>query len=634
MYVSLNITWGIAKILYLGNQSLMPTQYYISIHERARKASASRYINRPIYQTCKNIINNKEINLTNEERRILSKYILEGKLNGLELQNKEEELLALSLTIIEKLKEYSQKLKVATCQFNFVIKDYDTMREFPEEILKSMAQDAEKAHDGPWTVNLDPALMNPFMEYCPDRTLRWKVWDANVTRGSILHDKSVQTSTVLEEIRFERNKRAKLLGYKTYVDLSMETKMAGSLENVYQTLDSLLETACPAQEYEIKELTAFASKSGLEGVLQQWDIPYWSRRQLLHLYKYSEEDFRNYFPLPKVLSGLFELTEKLFSVKIVENKKVDVWHKDVRFFDIFDLKQSSTNPVGSFYLDFYSRGDEKVQVSQDVGYMVPIKERSKASNTKPLVALIFNFQPPSGDEPSLLSFRDVRILFQKFGHMLPHTLTTIDYAEIAGLAFVEWDAAFISDYFFDNWLSKPSLLRKISSHKDTGEPLSEEMIETIKNMKSHLSGYHLCKELYLSKLDLELYQSKEFWRNIMSRLWKKYFVIPQNKRDNHVCSFEVIFSGDFAASYYSNIWSQMIAADLYNAFEEVLSEDEQMIREIGSRYRKTFLALGGSTPTSEIFRQFRGRDPNPKALLTNLKLDVKSRMLESTREKV
>ncbi|XP_043252201.1 probable cytosolic oligopeptidase A [Colletes gigas] len=634
-YTSLNITWSISKILYFANHCVMPTQYYARIHERAKRAAASRLINMPIYVACRNIINNKEIKLPNEQNKILLKYILEGRLNGLDLsERKKIELIELSFSLINKTKEYAEKLEVAINQFTLTLRDPMILRDFPEEVLKIMAKDNKQYQDGPWTVTLDPIIKKSFMEYCPDRALRWKVWDADVTKTSILQERLLQTSTLLEEIRFERNKVAKLLGYKTYVDLRMETKMAGSLENVYSVLDTLLDTARPAQEYEMKQLNEFANERGMEGKLRQWDVPYWSRKQLYSIYKCREEDLKNYFPLPKVLSGIFELTETLFNVKIVKNTKLDVWHKDVQAFDIFNLKESRTDPVASFYLDAYKK-DSDIRLSQGIGYMVTIKERSKASGTKPLAALIFDFQRPFGERPSLLSFKDVRILFQKFGHMLQHTLTTVEYAEIAGFSSIEWDSVFINDYFFENWLYEPFVLQQISCHQDTGEPLSTEMIETLRNSKSHLAGYNLCRELYLSRFDLELYSGDEFWNNIMNRLWSKYFVIPQHKRDCHICSFAPIFSGDWAASYYSDIWSQMLAADLYNVFQEILiNKDKEALQEMGNRYRETFLSLGGSYSTNEIFRTFRGRDPNPKALLTNLGLDTKSSMLETNDEKL
>ncbi|XP_078046938.1 uncharacterized protein LOC144475186 [Augochlora pura] len=634
MYTSLYITWGIAKILYVGNQSVMPTQCYLGIHERARRALSSRYTCEPIYQACKNIINKQDIKLSREQRAILNKFLLEGKLNGLDLSQRDRAVLTdLTYILLRKKKEYSERLQAAMNQFKFTIKDASTVKDFPEYLLKAMVTDATKYNLGPWTVTLDPSIMNPFMEYCPDTSLRWRVWEADVTKVSILQERLLQNSTLLEEIRYQRTRRAQLVGYKTYADLSMETKMAGNVENVYRTLNTLLETARPAQEVEIKELTAFAKERGSEGALQHWDVAFWARKQQLSTYKFKEDDFKQYFPLSKVLSGIFELTEKLFSIKIVESEKPDVWHNDVRFFNVFDLNESSTNPIGQFYLDPYERYDGKVTIPNDLGYMVPVKDRSRVGGTKPLVALIFNFDSPIGEKSSLLTFKGVRALFQKFGHMLQHICTTVDNVEIAGHSNIEWDAAYISDYFFENWLYEPSVLQQISSHDTTGESLPADMVKMLRSTKSHLAGYNLCKELYLSRFDLEMHSCDDFWNDIMNRIWSKYFVLPQHKKDCHICSFDIVFSGDYAASYYSNIWSQMIAADLFNVFKEKSKDlSEQAVKEIGNRYRNTFMALGGSQSTNEIFRQFRGRDPNPNALLINLGLDIKTSTLRSSTE--
>ncbi|CAK9828731.1 Probable cytosolic oligopeptidase A [Anthophora retusa] len=635
LYTSLNITWGIAKTLYLGNQSLMPTQYYISINERAKKACAARYISKPIYQACKNIMSVKKYKLNDQQEKVLTKFILEGKLNGMDLNEKKKlQLSELHLLLFRNLNEYAQKVEVATNMFTFTIRDPKIVQDFPEELLKAMAHDPTQFHKGPWIATLHSDVMELFMEYCPNRDLRWKVWKADVTKASVLHDKAVQTSTLLERIRQQRNQAANILGYKTFADLSMQSKMAGSVENVYNTFNTLLATARAAQEYEIKEIHAFASERGLTGPLQHWDIAYWGRQLFNAVHKYKEDDVNNYFPLPKVLCGLFELIEMLFDVKIIESKKSDIWHKDVRFFDIFDLKRSSTDPISNFYLDPYARGNDKFRVTQDLGYMVPIQNKSKICNIKPLAALIFNFTPPRDTTPSLLSFKDLHALFRQFGHMLQHTLTTVEYTDIAGFSFVEWDAIFISDYFLQNWLYEPSFLQGISCHQETGEVIPLEMIEQLKQLKSHLSGYYLCRELYLSHFDIELHSSEDFWNTIMGRLWDKYFVLPAYKKDSHVCSFQQIFSGDWAAAYYSNIWSKMVASDLYSAFQDVSNKNEGQLKELGSRYRETFLSTGGTYSVREIFRKFRGRDPTPKALLKYFGLDVKCNKLKEANQNI
>ncbi|KAG7197017.1 hypothetical protein KM043_017552 [Ampulex compressa] len=591
MHLSLEVTWGIAKTLYVGNQSNMPTKTYYNIHTRAKTATSSRYCCKPIFQLCKK---------------------LEGK--------KMKEFTYVGNMMISKTTEIKEKVEVATKLFSHVIKDPIVVRDFPAEYLKIIATDPSQPYVGPWTITLHPYVMETFMEYCPERAMRWKVWEANVIKASVYHDRFIQTSSALEELRHYRKRKAEILGYKSYAHLSMETKMAGTLENLYATLDQLLQTARPAQEEEFKELTEFAQERGLEGDIKPWDVAYWGRKLENSKYNISSIDIKAYFPFPKVLSGLFNLIEMLFSIKVVENNRTDVWHKDVRFFDVFDLKESNTMPIANFYLDCYVSGDEKKRTT-DLGWMLAIKNRSKRVHPTPLVALIFNFQSPAEGKPALLSFREVWTLFAQFGHALKYLLTTINYAEVSGFSFVEWDAVRIPDYFLAYWLYEPSILKQISGHYDTNEALPMVKIDTLIKMRSHLAGYKLCKELYLSQMDLELHDSKQFWVNIMNRLWSKYFVYAQQKKDCHVCSFTSILTEGWGAAYYSNIWSQMIAADVYNAFQEIDINNKQQCKEIGHRYRDTFLSLGGVYPMSEIFRRFRGRDPNPQALFYTLGLE-------------
>ncbi|KAL0104928.1 hypothetical protein PUN28_016522 [Cardiocondyla obscurior] len=619
-YLPLETTWGIAKTLYFGNQSLMPTKCYIGIHERATRAVASKFGSISLFKACKEALDNKEIKLTHSQRRVLAKYVLEGTLNGLQLKDKEFEKYSDDLNyILTKVKEYKAKYESSTAVYSMAIHNSYVVEDFPEDYLKSIAVNPKQPYAGPWLITLKPYILQPFMEYCPDRDLRASIWDADVIRCSNYQERSVQASVTLEELRGRRTEQAQRLGFKNYAEMSMETKMAGNLENLHNTFEILRNTAFPIQKEEIANLTEFARERDFNDAIRVWDIAYWGRKQRQSIYNCDENKWREYFPLPTVLSGIFEHIETLFNVKIVESKKADIWHKDVRFFDIFDLNVSSTKPIANFYLDPYARGSDKFRKEQDSGWVSVIKSKSKVGNSTPLIALIFNFPPPVGDKPSLLSFRDVQVLFQKFGHALQHLLTTVEYSDIAGLSFVEWDAVFICDYFMENWLYETFMLQKISEHYETKEPLPADAIESIKKMRSHLAGYKLCKELYLSHLDLELHSSNTFWVPMMKRLWPKYFALPLEKRDVHVCNFEVIWSGNWAAAYFSKVWSEMIAADLYTAFQEIKFDESQQ-KELGVRFRNTFLSLGGSYPAAEVFRKFRGRDPSPQALLDNLGL--------------
>ncbi|XP_046968629.1 probable cytosolic oligopeptidase A [Vanessa cardui] len=612
----LELTWGMAKTLYLGNSSLMPTKSYIQIHERAHKARSSKFNSIPIFHAAVNEKNRLK-KITDEEQRLLDKYILEGKLNGLDIKGVKRERLNNILTDIQKQRGIVRdKVNIATKIFSSIINNEQVAKEFPESLAKSMSVNND-ASKGPWKLTLQPHIFEPFMQYCPDRDLRWNAWQAHVQRCSGYGNKDLETSTVIEKLRSLRLEQAKILGYDTFVDMSMETKMAGSIDNVLNVLDNLLESARPMQDVELQSLQNFANERGFEKNLELWDIPYWQRKQKWSLYNFDENKIREYFPLPKVVNSLFNLCCTLFKIQIVERSDVHTWHKDVKFYDIYD--ETSNRPIAGFYLDPYAREDEKIRVYDDAGWHVSIRNKSSISSTQPLSALIFNFQAPVNGQPSLLSFKEVNVLFKRFGHSLRHLLTKANYSEVAGLSNVEWDAAEVCGQVMTHWLFDPNTIQGISGHYRTDEPLPDDIIKNIQNIRRHMSGYDLCKELYLSRLDLELHSKKTFWRDIVQQLWPKYNALPFDKYDSHPLSFTKIFSEEWGAAYYCHLWSKMIAADIYSAFDEARTGDQNIIA-IGKRYKDTFLATGGSCHPSEVFRRFRGRDPSPHALLNNLGL--------------
>lgn len=612
----LELTWGMAKTLYLGNSSLMPTKSYIQIHERAHKARSSKFHSEPIFQAAVNEKNRLK-KLTDEEQRLLDKYILEGKLNGLEVRGiKRERLKSVLLALQKERQTFRDKVNMANKLFSSTIEDGRMLRDFPENLVKSMAVGNDFTK-GPWKITLQPHIYEPFMQYCPDRELRLNTWQAYVQRCSNYVNKELETGTNLDAIRNLRKEQAEILGFESYLDMSMETKMAGSAENVHHVLDSLLESAKPMQEVEIDLLQTYANERGFDDKLEQWDIAYWQRKQKWSLYGFDEDKIREYFPLPKVITSLFNLCSTLFKIQIVERTGIHTWHKDVKFYDVYD--DSSNKPIAGFYLDPYARQNLKIRVYDDAGWHIVIKNRCSVTSTDPLSALIFNFQPPVNGKPSLLSFSEVTMLFQRFGHSLRHLLTKANYSEVAGLSNVEWDAAEVCGQVMTHWLYDPNTIRAISGHFNTDEPLSEDIVNNLQNIRGHMAGYSLCKELYLSKLDLEFHSQKTFWRDLVREIWPKYHVHPFSKYDSHPLSFTKIMSEEWGAAYYCRLWSRMIAADIYSAFEEARN-GEQDILAVGKRYRDTFLAVGGGCHPSEVFRRFRGRDPSPHALLRNLGL--------------
>lgn len=625
MVAPLDLTWGLSKTLYLGNSSLMPTTSYLAIHDRAKRARAAKFNSPIIYESVKQELQSENTH-TDEENRVLKKFALEGKLNGLEL----------STTMKVRLKEYINKLttermqfkrKVDICtkQFSHIIKDPTVVRDFPLELLKSTASDPNKPLQGPWKVTLEPNIYLPIMEHCPEREIRWNVWQALVNRGSGYGDRDLSTGMHLEEIRFARRELAKLLGFETYADLSMETKMAENVENVSNMLNTLLERAKPAQDEELESLYEFALERGFKGArIELWDVPYWRKKQQKSLLNYNEEDYKDYFPLPIVLTGLFELSEKLFNIVIKQRNNISTWHKDVKFYDIFEPHTSA--PIAGFYVDPYARSDEKVKIQQSNGWMVGIQSQSQITDTKPLAALIFNFEPPMGNKQSHLTFKEVKNLFHKFGLALQHLLSKTIYSEVSGSSNIEWDAVEVSGHVLSHWLYNKDIIQNISCHCHSQEKLPENMFDCLMEAHKHLAGIDLSRELYLAALDIELHHSSDYWLEVVKKLWPQFRSFPLDKLDSHPCSFTQIFTDEWAAAYYSHVWSKMIAADVYSAFYEVQGDD-QKVREVGKRYRDTFLALGGSCHPSKVFRKFRGRDPSPKALLRSLGL--KKSKLES-----
>ncbi|KAK5642208.1 hypothetical protein RI129_008375 [Pyrocoelia pectoralis] len=614
----LDATWGLSKTLYLGNSTIMPTKSYLAIHDRARKSRATKFNNTLIYETVQSDNNS---NRTGEQIRLLQKFKLEGKLNGLDLKdgNRARFNDLLSQLHVEKGK-FKAAIEMATKAFSHRINEASVVKDFPTDLLRAMASDPSNHLKAPWNATLQPNVYLPFMENCSLRDLRWNIWLAMVGRGATFGNQNSCTSRHLEEIRYLRREQAKLLGYDSFADMSMETKMASGVDDVRNLLETLLEAARPAQETELTSLHEFALQYGFkDSKIELWDVPYWRRRQQNELFHYRENDYVHYFPLPTVLDGLFALCKNLFNIDIQQRKDVSTWAKDVKFYDIYE--HDSTEPIGGFYLDPYIRSVQKMHIPYHNGWMVGIQSRSKITNMKPLAALVLNFPPPQGDKPSLLTFKDVTLLFHKFGQTLQHLLTQATYSDVAGLSNIEWDVVEVSGYTLAHFLYNKSTIDMISGHCDNGDKLPVEMFDALTSFRKHTAGLDLCRELYLSALDLELHSNKEFWVDVVKSLWPRFRCFPLHKFDSHPCSFTQIFVEEWGAAYYSHVWARMIAADLYSAFHEA-SDNDQLV-DVGKRFRDTFLALGGSCHPSEVFRQFRGRDPSPKALLSSLGLNKK-----------
>uniref|UniRef100_A0A0A9ZFU9 Oligopeptidase A n=3 Tax=Lygus hesperus TaxID=30085 RepID=A0A0A9ZFU9_LYGHE len=606
--VQMESMWGLAKVFYLTDSSKMPPENYLTIHERARKARGAKFNSRIIYNAFKKCDTSK---YTEEEQRLVAKYISEGRLNGLDLgSSQRESFLNSSVDLGSEKEQFRKRVKVSSKNFRHTIHDSTVTKDFPEELLKSMVRRPEDSATGPWDITLDANVANKFLEYCPERNLRWNLWLAGrqVASQHMGLGNEYSNSVSLEKIRSLRRNIAKTLGYESFAHMSMETKMAGSLENVKKTLNDLLRTFKPVQIEELASLEDFAVDKGFEGTLELWDIPFWARRQRTFLYHWDDAEMKDFFPLERVLSGLMKITSEAFNLRFELNEKHQAWHPDIQLYNIYESE--SKKPVAGLYLDPYCRNG-KIYVPG--GTLTGIRPACRSIGpSPPLAALILNFSPPKDGKPTLLDFDQVENLFKRFGQALQHLLSSVNYSDVSGMSNIEWDAVEVVSNFMAHWATQPNVLKEISGHYSSNEALPFDNLE---KSRSHLIGHQMIKEIYLANLDLELHTSREFWLTITKRVWSEHFPFKLDPKDAHPLSFTDAVCDQLSAAYFSKIWAKMLAADAFNTF---ITESKEPSNDVGSRFRDTFLGFGGSVDPSEVFRRFQGRDPTPEAFIKHV----------------
>ena len=367
---------------------------------------------------------------------------------------------------------------------------------------------------------------------------------------------------------------------------------------------------------EQEELQEIAEQNGHQGELQHWDIAFWSERLREQRYEFTEEELRPYFALERVLDGLSGLVQRLFGVQLVAaDGDAPVWHQDVRFFHVEDEEGQR---VASLYLDPYSRPENKrggAWMDDCLGRCVV-----DGSVRLPVAHLVCNGTPPVDGRPSLMTFREVETLFHELGHGLQHMLTRVNHRDVAGISGVEWDAVELPSQFMENWCyHKPTLLG-MTSHFETGEPLPEELFAKICAARTFRAGSGMLRQLRFGLTDLELHTTwdpdgTEEHHEVEARISAATSVIPPLPESRFLCSFQHIFSGGYAAGYYSYKWAEVLSADAFAAFEEAGLDDEASVAETGRLFRDTVLAMGGGRHPMDVFRDFRGREPSIDALL-------------------
>ncbi|MEM7726156.1 MAG: M3 family metallopeptidase [Cyanobacteria bacterium P01_A01_bin.45] len=621
-------SWGVVSHMMGVKNSPELRQAYETVQPQVIQFSNRLSQSQAIYRAFKELRNSdtwKQLNVA--QQRIVESALKEAELAGVGLEGQAKERFnAIQMEMAELSTNFSNHVLDATKKFSLTLKDKVEVEGLPPSLLSLAAQAARDAgedkatpENGPWKITLDAPSFAPFMQHSKRRDLREKLYKAFITRAA---SGELDNKPIIERILELRQELATLLGYQTYAEVSLASKMAPSVESVDKLLEELRSTSYDAAAKELEELKAFAASKGVTEAkdLKNWDTSFWSERQREEKFAFTQEELRPYFPLPQVLNGLFGLVKRLFGVTVTPaDGQAPVWHEDVRYFQIADETGKNT---AYFYLDPYSRPAEKRggawmdtclnrrQISQD----------GNVTTQLPVAYLICNQTPPIDDKPSLMTFYEVETLFHEFGHGLHHMLTRVDYPSAAGINNVEWDAVELPSQFMENWCYDRPTLMGMAKHYQTGESLPEEYYQKLLAAKNYMSGSGMLRQIHFSILDIELhhrYQSsnQETPWDVRDRIAKNTTVLPPLKEDAFLCAFGHIFAGGYAAGYYSYKWAEVLSADAFAAFEEAGLDDEKAVKKIGKRYRDTVLALGGSKHPMEIFQSFRGREPSTEPLL-------------------
>ncbi|XP_067912852.1 uncharacterized protein [Heterodontus francisci] len=543
--------------------------------------------------------------LNGMQLRIINSALRIAKNGGVELEGETKKRFNdIQLQLANHSEKFSNNVIDSTNAYSLLLTDKADIEDLPETTRRLLASnavaDTEQRPDpenGPWKVKLDSPSFKPMMLYSTNRQLKEQLYKAFVSRA---RGGSYDNGALIDEIRQLRHEFARILGYKNFAEFSISKNMAGSVERVWNFINVLRNRSYPVAQWELKTLQQFAKSHCQEGELQHWDKDYWDEQQSIELFSVTEEQLRPYFPLQRVLSGLFQLSSKLFGITIIPaDQKVEVWHPDVRVFNVYDEKVSVT--------------------TMETGLTDPLSPspsaRSNLLHKKPVAFLTCNQLPPVGSVPSLLSFSEIKTLFHEFGHALQHMLTTVPYGMAAGLNNIEWDAIEFPSQFMENWLYDNNTIALISGHYQTGEPLPQSTFEQLLKAHHYRGGSIMLRQVYLAALDLQLHISTDSWTSVVKKIAERFTVMKQIPEDCVLCTFLHIFSGGYAAGYYAYEWAEVLAQDAFGAFEEVGLQNQSEVSKTGRRFRDTVLSLGGGTHPKEVFRMFRGRDPQLDFLL-------------------
>lgn len=601
--------------------------------------------NEQLYRAYEQILAKEGGNLSTGQRKLLENALRDFRLAGVALPDDQKHRFKQLMEQLATLQsKFDENVLDATNAWSKHVTDKNEIRGLPTPIVERARAAAQAQQKDGWLFALDAPNYQAVLMHAEHEPLRRDFYTAWSTRAS---DQSPtadrwDNSSLMQQILALRHELAGIVGFANYADYSLATKMASSVTEVRDFLQQLATRSKPVAQREFDELTALAGRP-----LNAWDVGYYAERLKQKRFDLSEEALRPYFPLPRVLAGMFTVAERLYGVRIVERSGVDVYHDDATLYDILNEDGSRR---GSFFVDLYARPKKRGGAWMDecVG-----RRRLGAKSSQPVAYLVCNFMPPSrslpdrspnasgagaqerpsapiagakegppvGGQPSLLTHSDVVTMFHEFGHGLHHMLTRIDYPSIAGINGVAWDAVELPSQFMENFAWRAEVLPLISSHVETGQPLPQAELERLLGSRTFQAGMQTVRQLEFALFDWRIhseYTPENHGRilDVLKEVRAAVSVVKPPAFNRFPHSFQHIFSGGYAAGYYSYKWAEVLAADAFSAFEEQGIFNEQVSR----RFLTSILEQGGSKDPMEAFVDFRGRKPQIEPLLKQLGL--------------
>lgn len=570
--------------------------------------------NRALFEAYQAIRNSPAFSsLDRAQQKIIDNALRDFHLSGVDLPAEQQARFKdISQQLSKLSSQYEENLLDATNAWSKLLTNAEDLAGLPESALIQAEQAATNEGKQGWLINLQFPSYLAVMTYADNRELRREHYEAFSTRASDQGPNAGKwdNSEIMEKILALRHEKAQLLGFANYAEYSLATKMAESTHEVIAFLEDLADKSWRQARRDLAELKAFAAdEHGLHD-LQAWDIGYYSEKMRQHFYQLSQEEVKAYFPVNRVLPGLFAIVEKLYGLNIREITDFDAWHPDVHFFEIKDQHDQLR---GRFYLDLYARGKKRGGAWMDDC----ISRKKLADGVQiPVAYLVCNFTPPAGGEPALLTHDEVQTLFHEFGHGLHHMLTQVDYLGVSGISGVEWDAVELPSQFMENWCWEKEALTLISGHYQTGEALPDALFDKMLAAKNFQAGMLMVRQLEFSLFDFKIHLDYDPAKGgriyqILQQIRDQVAVVKVPEFNRFAHSFSHIFAGGYAAGYYSYKWAEVLSADAFSLFEEKGIFD----RATGASFLHNILEQGGSNDAMTLFKNFRGRDPNIDALL-------------------